>query len=77
MYLATNVTTKAAESQKGYQIPMSVVFDLLRSFLGEGSTFGLDHLQIIDDRCTLFKLAEIFEDEVNRKLLYLSLDGDA
>jgi hypothetical protein len=37
----------------------------------------LDHLQLIEDRCTLFKLAEISEDEVKRKLLYLSLDGDA
>jgi hypothetical protein len=77
MYPATNVTTKSVESQKEYQIPMSAVFDLLRSSSGEGSRSALDHLQLIDGRFTLFKLAEISEDKVKRKLLYLSLDGDA
>jgi hypothetical protein len=37
----------------------------------------LDHLQLIKDRCTLFKLPVVFEDEVKRKLLYLSLDDEA
>jgi hypothetical protein len=34
-------------------------------------------VHLIEDRCTLFKLAEISEDEVKMKVLYLSLDGDA
>jgi hypothetical protein len=66
-----------AESQKEYQIPISTVLDLLKSFSYKESSSSLDHLQLIEDRCTLFKLAEVSEDEVNRKLLYLSLDGDA
>jgi hypothetical protein len=66
-----------AESQKEYQIPISTVLDLLKSFSYKGSSSSLDHLQLIEDRCTLFKLAEVSEDEVKRKLLYLSLDGDA
>jgi hypothetical protein len=37
----------------------------------------LDHLQLIKDRCTLFKLAEVSEDEAKRKLLYVSLDDEA
>jgi hypothetical protein len=77
MYPATKVTTKSAESQKEYQIPISVVFDILKSFSDKGSRSTLDHLQLIEDRCTLFKLAKVSEDEVKRKLLYLSLDGDA
>jgi hypothetical protein len=44
MYPAINVTTKSAESQKKYQIPLSVVFDLLKSFSGKGSRSALDHL---------------------------------
>jgi hypothetical protein len=77
IYPAINVAPKSDESQKEYQIPMSVIFDLLKSFSGEGSRSTLDHLQLIEDRCMLFKLVEISKDEVKRKLLYLSLDGDA
>ena len=56
---------------------MSAVFDVLRSFSGDGSMSALDHLQLIEDRCTLFKLAGIPEEEVKRKLLYLSLKDGA
>jgi hypothetical protein len=77
MYPATNVTTKYAQSQKEYQIHMSDIFNLLKSFSGAGTRSTLDHLQLIEDRCTLFKLAKISKDEMKRKLLYLSLDGDA
>jgi hypothetical protein len=31
---------------------------------------------MIEDRCTLFKLADSSKKEVKMKLLYLSLDGD-
>jgi hypothetical protein len=37
----------------------------------------LDHLYLIKDGCTQFKLAKEFEDEVKRKLLHLSLDDEA
>jgi hypothetical protein len=49
----------------------------LRSFSGDGSRSALDHMRLIEDRCTLFKLVKIYEDRVKRKLLYLTLNGDA
>jgi hypothetical protein len=52
-------------------------FGYFEKFSGDGSRSALDHLQLIEDRCMLFKLAEISKDEVKRKLLYLSLDVDA
>jgi hypothetical protein len=73
----TNVAVKPPETQKEYKIPMSAVLDFLRSFLGDGSRSALDHLHLIEDRCTLFKLTDISKEEVKRKLLYSSLDGDA
>jgi hypothetical protein len=77
MYPAAKVTTKTAESQKEYQIPINTVFDLLKSFSDKGSMSALDHLQLIEDRCTLFKLDEVSEDEAKGKLLYLSPDDEA
>jgi hypothetical protein len=44
MYPAAKVTTKTAESQKEYQIPINIVFDLLKSFSDKGSRSALDHL---------------------------------
>jgi hypothetical protein len=72
-----NEATKPPEPQREYKIPMSAVLDVLRSFASDGSKSALDHLQLIEDRCTLFKLAGISEEEVKRKLLYLSLTGEA
>jgi hypothetical protein len=63
--------------QKKYKIHMSVFLDILRSFSHDGSRSTLNHLHLIEDRCMLFKLAKISGDKVKRKLLYLSLDGDA
>jgi hypothetical protein len=77
MYPAAKVTTKTAESPKEYQIPINTVFDLLKSFSHKGSRFALDHLQLIEDRCTLFKPANVSEDEAKRKFLYVSLDDEA
>jgi hypothetical protein len=44
MYPAAKVTTKTAESQKEYQIPINTIFDLLKSFSDKGSMSALDHL---------------------------------
>jgi hypothetical protein len=49
----------------------------LKIFLDKGSRFALDHLQLIEDKCTLFKLAEVSEGEAKGKLLYLYLDDEA
>jgi hypothetical protein len=76
MYTAVKVRNKTVESPKEYQIPIHTVFDILKSF-PDGSTSAMDHLQLIEDKCTLFKLAEVFEGEAKKKLLYLSLDDEA
>jgi hypothetical protein len=65
----TNLVIAPPKTRKGYQIPMSVVLDTLRSSSGDWSRSALDHLHLIEDRCMLFKLAKISEDEVKRKLL--------
>jgi hypothetical protein len=75
MYTAVKVRTKTVESPKEYQIPIHIVFDILKSF-PDGSTSTTDHLQLMEDRCTLFKLAEVSEGEAKKKLLYLSLDDE-
>jgi hypothetical protein len=36
-----------------------------------------EHVEMIDDICSLFRLPGISEDEVRKKLLYLSLSGNA
>jgi hypothetical protein len=76
MYPVAKVTTKTAESQKKYQIPINTVFYLLKSFSEKGRRSALDHLELIEDRCTLFNLAEVSKDEAKGKLLYLSLDDE-
>ena len=48
-----------------------------KALSGDGSKTALDHLQMIEERCSLFKLSGISEEEVKRKLFYLSLSGDA
>jgi hypothetical protein len=45
----TNVAVTPPEPQKEYKIPTSVVLDILRSFLGDGSRSALDHLHLIED----------------------------
>jgi hypothetical protein len=77
IYTAVKVRTKIVESPKEYQIPIHIVFDILKSFPDKGSRSTLDHLQLIEDRCMLFKLAEVSEGEAKKKLLYLSLDDEA
>jgi hypothetical protein len=77
IYTAAKVRTKIAKSPKEYQIPIYTVFDLLRSYPDIGSRSSLDHLQLIKDRCTLFQIAEVSENEAKKKLLYLSLDNEA
>jgi hypothetical protein len=60
MHSITNVAVTPLEPQKEYQIPMSVVLDILRSFSSDGSRSALVHLHLIEDRRMLFKLANIF-----------------
>jgi hypothetical protein len=61
MYTAAKVRTKIAESPKEYKIHIHIVFDILKSFPHKGSRSALDHLQLIEEMCTLFELAEVSE----------------
>jgi hypothetical protein len=58
----TNLVVKPPKPQREYKISMSVVLDILRSFIGDGSRSALYHLHLIEDRCTLFKPADISEE---------------
>jgi hypothetical protein len=46
-------------------------------FSGDKSQTAIGHLHTIDDLCSLFKLYGIHHDEMKRKLLYLSISGNA
>jgi hypothetical protein len=76
MYTAVEVRTKIDESPREYQFPMHTVLDILKSF-PDGIMFAITHLQLIEGRCTLFKLAEVSEGEAKKMLLYLSLKDEA
>jgi hypothetical protein len=54
MYTIVKVITKS-------EIRIRIVFDILKSFPDKGSRSTLDQLQLIKDRCMLFKLAKVSE----------------
>ena len=69
---------ESPEPEREYQIPTGAIKDVMKeAFSGDGSKTALDHLQMIEERCSLFKLSGISQEEVKRKLFYLSLSGDA
>jgi hypothetical protein len=62
----------------GYKIPTGHVRRVMaHHFNGDGSKSTKEHVEMIDDICSLFRLPGISKDEVRRKLLYLSLFGNA
>jgi hypothetical protein len=62
----------------GYKIPTGHVRRVMEHpFNGDGSKFAKDHVEMITDICSLFRISVISEDEVRRKLLYLCLSGNA
>jgi hypothetical protein len=64
--------------KEGYKIPTWHVRRVMEHrFNGDGSKSAKDHVEMINDICSLFRILGIFEDEVERKLLYLSLSGNA
>jgi hypothetical protein len=46
-------------------------------FNGDGSKSAKEHVEMINDICSLFRIPGISEEEERRKLLYLSLSGNA
>ena len=73
------VETAVPEIPKvGYKIPMGHVKRVMKNpFTGDGTKSAREHMEIIEEICGLFRLPGISEDQVKRKLLYLSLSGNA
>jgi hypothetical protein len=62
----------------GYKIPTEHVKRIMEHrFTGDGSKPAREHVEMIEDICSLFSLPGNSDDEVRRKLLYLSLSGTA
>jgi hypothetical protein len=62
----------------GYKIPIGHVRRVMEHcFNGDGSRSAKEHVEMINDVCFLFRIPRISEDEVRRKLLYLSLSRNA
>ena len=62
----------------GYKIPIGHVERVMEDpFAGDGTKSAREHVEKIEDICGLFRLPGISEDQVKRKLLYLSLSGNA
>ena len=69
---------KPPDLYDAFAIPANVVEDVMREqFLGDGSIGPSDNLYLIEARCSLFKLSGISQDEVKKKLFYVSLKGEA
>jgi hypothetical protein len=69
---------KPAEPLVEYKIPTGIV-DMAKKlkFSGDRSQTAMGHLHDIEDLCSLFRITGIHENEVRRKLLYMSLMGNA
>ena len=69
---------KSPDPYDAFAIPTNVVEDVMRNqFSGDGSIGPSDHLYMIEARCSLFKLSGISQDDVKKKLFYVSLKGEA
>ena len=73
------VETTVSEIPKvGFKIPVGHVKRVMKDpFAGDRTKSAREHVERIEDICGLFRLPGISEDLVKRKLLYLSLSGNA
>ena len=73
------VETTVSEIPKvGFRIPVGQVKRVMKDpFTGDGTKSACEHVERIENICGLFRLPGISEDKVKRKLLYLSLSGNA
>ena len=73
------VETTVSEIPKvGFKILVGHVKRVTKApFAGDGTKSAREHVEIIEDICGLFRLLGISGDQVKRKLLYLSLSGNA
>ena len=72
------VETTVSEAPKvGIKIPAGHVKRIMKNpFTGDGTKSAREHVETIENICGLFRLP-ISNDQVKRKLLYLSLSGNA
>jgi hypothetical protein len=69
---------KPPELNVAFQIPVAIAKQAMKlTFTGDRSKTAMGHLHAIEDLCSLFKLADVPHDHVKRKLLYLSIYGNA
>ena len=71
-------TTVSKIPKVGFKIPIGHVKRVMKDpFAGDGTKSTCEHMERIEYVCGLFRLPGISEDQVKRKLLYLSLFGNA
>ena len=71
-------TTVSEVPKVGYKIPIGHVKRVMKNpFTGDGTKSACEHIETIDEICGLFRLPGISDDQIKRKLLYLSLSGNA
>jgi hypothetical protein len=78
-YAPKTVETTVPEIPKvGYKIPVGHVKRVMKNpFTGDGTKSTREHVETVEEICGLFRLPGISDDQVKRKLLYLSLSGNA
>jgi hypothetical protein len=77
-YVSTIKVVETLVPKVGYKIPTGHVKRITEHrFTGDGSKPAREHVKMIEDICSLFRLSGISDDEVRRKLLYLSLSSIA
>lgn len=65
--------TKPPNPKGEYQISTDSIKDIMSSpFVGDGSKTPSEHLQMIEKRCSLFKIVGIKHEEVKRRLIFSS-----
>ena len=69
-------TTVSEVPKVGFKIPVGHVKRVMKNpFTGDGTKSAREHVETTEDICGLFRLP-ISNDQVKRKLLYLSLSGN-
>ena len=62
----------------GFKVPIGHVKRVMKyPFTGDGTKSAREHIETIEEINGLFRIPGISDDQVKRKLLYLSLSGNA
>jgi hypothetical protein len=77
-HYVANDSARPLDTEEEYEIPPDAIhYVRSNSFAGDGSKTPANHLQMIYERCSLFKLFGISQEEAMKKLFFMSLIGDA